>query len=38
MTEAEIKAIVNKFAELAEVLRDADPTTRQKSSVSLPSS
>ena len=25
MTEAEIKAIVNKFAELAEVLRDADP-------------
>jgi len=25
MTEAEIKAIVNKFAELAEVVRDADP-------------
>jgi hypothetical protein len=31
MTEAEIKAIVNKFAELAEVLRDARPRRQGRS-------
>jgi hypothetical protein len=32
MSEAEIKAIVDKLADVALVLRDADPTTRRRSS------
>jgi hypothetical protein len=32
MTEAEIRAIVDKLADIAAVLHDADPRTRERSS------
>jgi site-specific DNA recombinase len=38
MSEAEIKSIVDRLADIARILVDADPKTRQKSPVSLDSS
>jgi hypothetical protein len=38
MSKEEIKSIVDRLADVAGVLRDANPKTRQKSSVSLASS